>query len=35
MYVYRDDPVRRTANYRIAERQAKNRRASLWPTWWS
>ncbi|WP_107767110.1 thermonuclease family protein [Nocardioides terrigena] len=34
VYVYRNDPVRRTANYRVAQKQAMNRSAGLWSTCW-
>lgn len=35
VYAFNNDPVRRTAGYRIAERQAKNREAGLWSTCWA
>ena len=34
VYVYRNDPVRRTANYRVAQKQAMSRSAGLWSTCW-
>ncbi|MDN4175633.1 thermonuclease family protein [Nocardioides sp. SOB77] len=35
VYVFNNDPVRRTGNYRTAEKQAKNRGAGLWSTCWT
>jgi len=35
VYVYNNDPVRRTANYRVAQKQAMNRNVGLWSTCWS
>lgn len=35
VYVYNNKPVRRTANYRVAQKQAMNRNAGLWSSCWA
>jgi micrococcal nuclease len=35
VYVFNNDPVRRTAAYHVAQKQAMSRDAGLWSTCWS